>query len=103
MDAAEESALEFWSWLAFWGSVYPAPRLFPPRSDQPRAVDIDASFDLAVHQIQLFLTGTDPLLCLATILGSRWVHCYSEEKWLWNQLDLEMVLPQPFGSVTASK
>lgn len=80
MDGAEESALEFWSWLAFWGSVYPALRLLLPRSDQPRAMDNDTSFDLAVGQIQLFLTGTDPLLYLATILGNRWVHCYSEEK-----------------------
>lgn len=36
-DRAEGPALELWRWLAFWGLVYPAHRLFLSRSDQSKS------------------------------------------------------------------
>lgn len=54
---------------------YPAwavsSREWMARLDQLRAMDGYASSDLALNQIQLFLTGTDPLVYLARISVSR--------------------------------
>lgn len=70
-DKAEASAWECWSWLVFYPAWAVSSREWMARLDQLRAMDGYASSDLALNQIQLFLTGTDPLVYLARISVSR--------------------------------